>query len=345
MELKLAFVGFGNVARTFARMLAKHGPALERDYDLRYLSTGVATAHHGCITATAGIDLLQAAAHVDRGSSLTDIPGTLSVADTLSLIKNCDADILFETTPLSAIDGQPATTFIEAALERGVHVVTANKGPIAFGYSALSRIAERTGSILRFEGTVMDGAPVFNLVESCLPGIRVLGFRGVLNSTTNLILSSMEDGRSFDDGLAEAQRRGIAEADAGYDIDGFDAAVKAVALANVLMSAETRPGNVDRKGIRDISVKDIKEAAADGMAIRLVARGRSTPDGINLRVAAEKVPQTSPLGAVRGTSNVLILETDLMGELAIVENEPGVDQTAYALLSDMIEIQKRLLKS
>ena len=161
----------------------------------------------------------------------------------------------------------------------------------------------------------MDGAPVFNLVEQCLPGVRVLGFSGVLNSTTNLILTGMESGRSFEECLAEARRRGIAEANADYDIDGWDAAMKAVSLANVLMYADSRPVGVDREGIRNVRVEDIERAARSGKAIRLVARGKRSTDGVKLAVAPEWVPLTSALGSVCGTSNVLVLETDLRGAL------------------------------
>jgi len=342
MQLKLAFIGFGNVARAFARMLSEQQSALAIKYGLRWQTTAIATANHGCITSTAGIDPLEAVQCVERGGNLAEMRGSLTVADAPSLIKNCNADLLFETTPLSAVDGEPAATHIRSALARGIHVITANKGPIAFAYSELKSLAAEAGVSFRFEGTVMDGAPVFNLVEDCLPGVRVLGFSGVLNSTTNLILTGMEAGRSFDASLAEARRRGIAETNADHDIDGWDAAVKAVALANVLMNADARPVDVTREGIRNVRVEDLKEAARSGMTIRLVARGKRPTDGVKLTVAPELVRLSSALGCVRGASNVLVLETDLMGEIAIVENEPGIDQTAYALLSDMIRIHKRL---
>lgn len=340
MNLQLAFIGFGNVARAFARMLDEQQSALELEYGFRWQTTAIATASRGCITSTVGIDLLEAAGCVERGGNLAELPESIAVADALSMIKTCSADILFETTPLNAVDGEPATTHIRSALARGIHVVTANKGPIAFAYSELKSLAAEACASFRFEGTVMDGAPVFNLVECCLPGVQVLGFSGVLNSTTNLILTGMESGRSFEDSLAEASRRGIAEANADYDIDGWDAAVKAVAIANVLMNADARPVDVAREGIRSVRVEDLREAARSGMAIRLVARGKRPTDGVKLTVAPEWVPVSSALACVRGTSNVLVLETDLMGEIAIVEDEPGIDQTAYALLSDMIRIHK-----
>ena len=342
VELKLALIGFGSVARAFARMLAERQSNLELEYGLRCRTTAIATANHGCITSTIGIDLVEAASSVERGASLSLIPNTVVLSDPISVINNCDADILFEVTPLNAIDGEPATTHIRTALARGLHVVTANKGPIAFAYSDLKAVAAEAGLSFHFEGTVMDGAPVFNLVQTCLPGVRVLGFSGILNSTTNLILSGMESGHSFEESLAEARRRGIAEANADHDIDGWDAAVKAVALANVLMDADARPIDVVRQGIRNVTVEDLDGATRSGKAIRLVARGKRSSGGVTLTVTPESVPLNSPLGCARGTTNVLIIETDLMGEIAVVEDEPGIDQTAYALLSDLIRIRQHL---
>jgi homoserine dehydrogenase len=340
MDLRLAFIGFGNVARAFARILNLRESQIARDYDLQFKTTAIATTRHGCIISSDGIDLLEAIACVESDGTLTELGDSLSVTDSVALIECCNADIIFETTPLNPVSGEPAITHIRSALTRGIHVVTANKGPIAFAYRELKSLAYQRRASFRFEGTVMDGTPVFNLVESCLPGAQVLGFGGVLNSTTNLILTGMESGRSFEESLAEAQHRGIAEANADYDIDGWDAAVKAVALANVLMDSDSRPSDVRREGIRGIEVEDLKSATAAGMAVRLVARGNRTSNGVELTVAPEKVPLASVLGSVRGTSNALVLETDLMGEIAIVETDPGVAQTAYALLSDLISIRK-----
>jgi len=341
MHLRLAFIGFGNVARAFARILHLRESKLAERYDLRFSITAIATARHGCIISKDGIELLKAVACVESGGSLTELRDAIDVRDSATLIERCNADLVFETTPLNPDNGEPAITHIRSALTRGIHVVTANKGPIAFAYRELESLASLHGAAFRFEGIVMDGTPIFNLVDSCLPGARVLGFSGVLNSTTNLILTGMEAGQSFEECLADAQRRGIAEADAANDIDGWDAAVKAVALANVLMDSDSRPADVDRKGIRGIKVEDLKSAATAGMALRLVARGKQTTNGVKLTVAPEEVSASSVLGSVRGTSNALVLETDLMGEIAIVETDPGVEQTAYALLSDLIRIRVR----
>lgn len=339
MERRIAFIGFGNVARAFARILSTRRARLAEEFDLTLRTTAIATARHGCVLAE-NIDLDEAAAVVERGQQLTTLAGAVAVADVASVVAGCDADVVFETSPLNPLTGEPATSYIRGALARSLHTVTANKGPLAFAYRELSALAAEKNARFRFEGTVMDGAPVFNLVESCLPAAEILGFAGLLNSTTNIILNGMEAGVSFDEALAEARRRGIAEADADYDIDGWDAAVKAVALANVLMQADARPLEVTRRGIRGISAAELRDTLAEGNAIRLIARGERTRAGVRLSVGPEAVRLASPFGDAHGATNLLTLKTDLMGELTLIETDPGVEQTAYALLSDLLHIHQ-----
>jgi homoserine dehydrogenase len=186
----------------------------------------------------------------------------------------------------------------------------------------------------------MDGAPIFNLVHDCLPAVRVLGFHGVLNSTSNLILGLMESGQTLSEALIEAQRLGIAEANADYDIDGWDAVLKAKALANVLMNAEDNAVEIHRLGIRSVTAEQLAAAKREGFALRLIARASLEPGRVTISVAPERVASSSIL-AVTSTSNVLVLLTDLMGELALLETEPGLRQTAYALLSDLLHLMPR----
>ncbi len=345
MDLKLAFVGFGNVARDFARILSERQAQLADQYGISWRATAIATARHGSIISAEGIDLIEAAQRVERGENLPGLRGVAEKKDAIELVESCEADLLFETTPLNADTGEPAITIIRRALARSINVVTANKGPVAFAYHELHALARQHRVGFKFEGTVMDGAPVFNLIERCLPATKVVGFAGVLNSTTNLILTGMEEGHSFDSALAEAKRLGIAEANADYDLDGWDAAVKAVALANVLMSSNVRPQMVERRGIRDITEADLALAAQTGRTIRLVSRARVTDGRLRLSAMPESIPLASPMGSARGTTNVLMIETDLMGEIAVFEHEPGVRQTAYALLSDFISIHQESARS
>jgi homoserine dehydrogenase len=251
-------------------------------------------------------------------------------------------EIVIENTTLNPETGEPAISHIRAAFARSMHVITANKGPIAHAYAALSEEARLAGIQFRFESVVMDGAPVFNLVRNNLPGCKILGFTGVVNSTTNVVIQALENGRALAEGIEEAQKIGIAEADASYDIDGWDAAAKAAALANVLMNARMTPLDVDRKGIGRLTPQKLAELKAQGKRVRLVARARIVKDVVKLRVRAEVLDDTDILASVRGTSNILVLETDLMGKVGTVELSPGVEQTAYGIFSDLVDIAKTL---
>ena len=337
MVLRLAFVGFGNVARAFARMLEARRHQLEGEFGLSWRVTAIATARHGCVISDSAIDLMEAVRLCESGGSL-ELPGAIKIGDASQMLEQCEADVLFETTTLNPDNGEPAISYIRGALERGINVVTANKGPLAFAHRRLREAARDHQVSFRYEGAVMDGTPIFNLIECCLPAIKVLGFEGVLNSTTNHILTGMQEGRSFDDCLDEARRLGITEADADYDIDGWDTAVKAAALANVLMGADIRPAEVERMGIRGVTFEELSSAIEKGSVIRLVARASYSGDRPRLIVGPQMIPLTSPLALSKGTSNALILRTDLMGTLAIFETDPGIEQTAYALLSDLLRI-------
>jgi homoserine dehydrogenase len=251
-------------------------------------------------------------------------------------------NIVVEITTLNPATGEPAISHIRAAFARSIHVITANKGPIAHAYSALMEDARRAGVEFRFESIVMDGAPVFNLVRNNLPGCKIRGFTGVVNSTTNVVIQALENGRTLAEGIEEAQRIGIAEADASYDIDGWDAAAKTAALANVLMDARMTPLDVDRRGIGRLTPEKVAELKKQGKRVRLVARARMVKDAVKLRVRAEVLDDTDILASVRGTSNILVLDTDLMGKVGTVELSPGVEQTAYGIFSDLVDIAKTL---
>lgn len=251
-------------------------------------------------------------------------------------------EVVVEITTLNPATGEPAISHIRAAFARSKHVVTANKGPIAHAYAALSQEAKQAGVEFRFESTVMDGAPVFNLVRNNLPGCKIRGFTGVLNSTTNVVIQAMSEGRTLQEGVEEARRIGITEADASYDIEGWDAAAKTAALANVLIDARKTPLDVDRRGVGRLTPERMLALKAQGRTIRLVSRARVTAGGIRLRVRGEVLPETDILASARGTSSLLLFDTDLMGTVGTVEINPGVEQTAYGVFSDLVDIAKAL---
>jgi homoserine dehydrogenase len=249
--------------------------------------------------------------------------------------------VVMETTVLDIEAGQPATDHIRAALASGADVVTANKGPVAFAYRELASLARSAGRSFLFEGAVMDGIPIFNFVRETLPAVRVLGFRGIVNSTTHHILTAMEQGREFDEALREMQAQGIAEADPSMDVDGWDASAKTAALINVLMGGDVTPRDIDRTGIGGVSGPDVREARARGERLRLVASARfdgGRPVGC---VAPTPVPNDDLLARLTGAQNALIFDTDILGEVAVLQLDSGLTQTAYALLSDLVTIRRR----
>ncbi len=331
-ELKLSLAGFGRVGRGFARLLLEKERYLRRACRVACRVTGIATARHGSLIDEGGIDLRWALRRIEKGDKIGPD------RDTVSFIKACPAEILFEITLLNPRTGQPAIRHIKAAFASGKHVVTANKGPIAIAYKSLQAMAERRKLLFRFEGAVMDGAPIFNLVRHGLPATKVLGFRGILNSTTNIILSAMERGATFGQALKRAQDLGIAEANPDYDVDGWDAASKAAALANVLMGANIKPAQVDRKGIRGITGSDLARARRLGKRIKLVARASRRGRAVEVSVAPEMLPATDVLASTYDSQCALTLATDTMREITIFEGENDYHQTAYALFSDMVDI-------
>ena len=251
-------------------------------------------------------------------------------------------EVVMEITPLEPETGEPAITYIRRCFLRHRHVITANKGPLAHAYADLNMEARRAGVEFRFESTVMDGSPIFNMTRNCLPGVTIHGFKGVLNSTTKVVINAMRDGKSMAEGIAEAQRLGIAETDASDDIDGWDSAAKVAALANVILDARTNPNEVDRMGIGHLTTTDMVALKSEGKTICLVCRGRRTAEGLKLSVKPEVLPETDLLATLRGTSNFLLFETDLMGEVGVISIEPGVEQTAYGLFSDLVDIARSI---
>jgi len=314
---RLALIGYGSVARALAPLLrAQHAR-------FPFRITGVHT-RHGTVVSPCGVP-----ADPAFGPAAASIEEFLDAAH---------ADVAVELTALNPATGEPAISHIRAAFARGMHVVTANKGPIAHAYADLRDMAERQHVQFRFESTVMDGAPVFNLVRYNLPAVRVLGFTGALNSTSKLVIEAMERGGSFEDGLALARKLGVAEADSSFDVEGWDSAAKTAALANVLMDARTTPQAVSTRGIARLTPERIAELSRAGKTVRLISRARRNARGITLRVRAEVLDKADVLACVQGTSNVLLLHTDLMGTIGTVSISPGVEQTAYGVFADLVDV-------
>lgn len=346
MTLRVALCGLGAVGRELLRLMERTRGRLAREEGLVLRVTGTASRSRGAHIRAFGFaprDLLHAP--WKRANVGADETAPSRVDPTLTWIRQVPADVLVELTPLAAHTGQPALTYLEAALARGLHVVTANKGPIAWGWPRLARAAERTGARIYHEGTVMDGAPVFALRGEALAGCRVLGFRGIVNSTSHYLLQEVERGHSASSALAEMQRRGIAEADPHHDLEGWDAAIKTAVLASAFLGGYLRPDRVRRRGIERLTEASIRRAAAEGRPWRLIAEGGRDRGRVWGRVAPRRLGPEDPLRHLPGTTNALTLTTDLLGDLTLIELEPGLQQTASAVLMDLVRLGRALRSS
>lgn len=347
-QLVLALVGFGHVGRRFVRLLEEVGDRLSFEWRL----AAIATRHHGSVVDPDGVDVRRALATVGALQSLDRLdpsPRERSGIDVIRHVTDALADeaadgnlVVVETTVLDIDRGEPAVAHVRSSLEGLAHVVTTNKAPAAFAYGALDALAEAVDRVFFFEGAVMDGVPIFNLVRETMPAVTIQGFRGVINTTCQHVLSEMERGSDMHIALAEMQAKGIAEADPSHDLDGWDAAAKTAALVNALMNGEITPHDVARCGIRDIAQREIAEAVSLGRRIRLVASASRHEGRLDARVEPEMLDLDDPLAALGPSENALFLHTDLLGDIGIVQRTSSVTQTAYAILSDLTHISQRL---
>lgn len=309
-------------------MLISKETELRRKYDVRWRLTGVASRRIGWVADAGGLNpIATLGGHLPANG-----PGARNVREWLERAK---ADVMFEASSLNAHTGQPATDHLVAALESGAHAISANKGPLVHSYRELIALAKEKGRQFLFESTVMDGVPIFSIFPLGLPATELRGFSGVLNSTTNVVLTEVEKGRSFDEAVKRAQSLGIAETDPSHDLDGWDAAVKAAVLATVLMGADTRIDQVQRAGIRELSSEKVRAARAAGMRYKLVCRAERRGDGVECRVGPELLLLSDPMAGLEGTSSAIRFDLDVFS-LSLVEHNPGVEATAYGLLADFL---------
>jgi homoserine dehydrogenase len=327
----LCLLGFGNVNRTLVRLLDERQKELRERHSIAWQITGVASRRLGWIADPAGLPV-----SVLAGGGSPAAADFSSAADIGSWLECAEADVLFEATALNVHTGQPASDYIRAALEQGAHAITANKGPVVYAYEELSKLAEAKGRRFLFESTVMDGVPIFSLFRENLPTVHLQGFRGVLNSTTNVILSDMERGQSFEHALAKVQELGVAETDVTHDIEGWDATVKVAELVTVLMGVPLKPAEIQREGIRNLKPEALRNACSQGKRYKLVCRARRTAHSVEASVRPELLPLSDPLAQVEGTSSIVYFETDIFPGLVITEHSPGLEATAFGMLADFI---------
>jgi len=345
MEYKIMMIGCGTVGQGLLEILHRKAEFLRDCHDFEPRVVAITDMMKGTVVAPEGLQIDRLLETLKAGKKLNDYDGprqkTEDYLEPLDLIDQVEADIMAEMTYTDIKTGEPATSYIKKALRTGKHVVTSNKGPAALHYAELQELARVNRRHFRIEGTVMSGTPVFHLFENGLAGNELRQVKGILNGTTNFILSKMEmDGLEYDEALKLAQQLGYAEADPTADVEGFDAVAKVVILANALMGGKIRPADVQRRGISHLRKKDIQEAREAGLRYKLIASVRKDSDKIEASVAPEKLPLTDPLAGVMGAQNALTFETDLMGKVTIQGAGAGRIETGFSILSDMLAIAR-----
>jgi len=333
----LALVGLGNVNRTLAEVIHTEGAALAEELGFTLTITAITDLLFGTIADPDGVDLAAVLA-LKKGETFVSIGGTDAV-DNEKFIRTAPADIVAEATFTNPVDGEPAVSHVRWALESGKSVCTTNKGPAAFAADELKALAAKNGVRFEFEGAVMSGTPVLRLASGPLKGVGMKSFSGILNGTSNYILGRMESGLSQEDAIKEAQDLGYAEADPTADIGGSDVRLKVVVLAHELLGAHLAPGDVPTQGITTITPEMIARAAADGKRWKLIGQGSRAEDGtIACSVAPQELDPGHPLFGISGATNAVMFDTRFLGPVTISGPGAGREETAYALLSDIIAI-------
>ncbi|MDO8297686.1 MAG: homoserine dehydrogenase [Caulobacter sp.] len=340
MTIRLGLVGFGGVNRALVDILRGR----RDDVGGYFTVTAVSDLYQGSAFAAGGLDLdLLRELPLVRGA-LESAPGGSTKADNDALVASPDVDVVVEASVTDPLRGEPALTLCRAALSAGKSVVTANKGPAVFALRDLLALAATHGVHFLFEGAVMSGTPVLRAARLAYPGAKFSGFRGVLNGTSNYVLGRMESGASLAEAVKEAQREGYAEADPTADIEGHDARLKVVILANLLLGADLRPSDVACDGLSGLDPRQVAQAPAGAPPGRwkLIGRAQRHPDGrVEAEVGPLRLELDDPLAGVCGPTNALTLEADDLGPTTIVGPGAGRAQTAFALLSDLLELRAR----
>lgn len=335
--MRVLLLGFGNVGQKLAEILTaeRHEHPGLGGLDLEF--AGIFTRSHGSLAGS--IELETALREFRAAGRFSSRSPQFSTQTALEAVRGLDYDVLVELTVLSIRErGEPALSHVREALQRGRHVVTANKAPLAFAYEELTALARERNVQLLHESTVMDGAPVFGLARSSLRGCVIRGLSGILNSTTNFVLNEMERGVALDAAVKTAQAEGFAEADPSHDLDGWDAAAKITVLANALMGASQTPFDVEREGITQVTPVRIAALSKAAKRLKLVCRAWRDGAWVRTRVGLEEVRLDHPFATMSGNGSVLRIETDLMGPIVIAQEEPTLSDTAYGVLNDLLAV-------
>ena len=335
--MRIILCGFGVVGQSFAKLLESRSEDLYVRYGLKPKIVGVFDKTGG-VTDTSGLDISRLIDTKRKHNSVKKYSEKENNVSGLDMINNLNAEILIETTASNYKDAEPGMTHIINAMKQGLHVISVNKGPLALAFPSLLELAEYNNILFRFSGTVGGGTPILNYAKNSLGGEQIISFDGILNGTTNYILTNMAKGMSFNDSLKDAKKRGYVEADESLDLDGLDAAAKLVILANWIMGMKVTMPDIKRTGIRKVNEEDIKTAASKNCAVKLIASCNK-----ELVVEPKEILVNDPL-CVSGTLNAISFTSEHSGTQTVIGRGAGGIETASSVLRDLINIRNEIAK-
>ena len=333
--MRIILCGFGVVGQNFAKLLLSRSEDLYALHGLKPRIVGVFDSK-GAAASSAGLDLNRLLKVKKRDGGIRRYHNKEKDANGADMISGMEAEVLIETTPSNYKDAEPGMSHIVNAMKNGLHVITVNKGPLALAFPSLMELATYNQVLLRFSGTVGGGTPILDYAKNSLRGERIVSFQGILNGTTNYILTNMANGMNFKAALTDAKKKGYVETNASLDIDGFDAAAKLVILANWIMDMKVTIKDIERKGISKVTPSDIKKAAARKCAVKLIASCNR-----ELVVAPKEIPLDDPL-CVNGTLNAITFNSEHSGQQTIIGRGAGGMETASSILRDLLDIKQEM---
>ena len=334
--MRLILLGFGVVGQSFVKLLLSHSTDLYNDYGIKPKVVACAD-NGGIVTCDQGLDLDRLLNVKKKKKSIIHYGSKGNRSEILDVIENIDAEVVIELTPTNIVDGEPGKNHIISAMKSGKNVITVNKGPLALEFPSLMELAEYNRIAFKFSGTVGGGTPILEFAKRCLKGDRIISFEGILNGTTNYILSKMYEGLNFSEALQDASEKGYAEKDPTLDVDGFDAAAKLVIASNFVMNMKSTMKDVSREGIRDVKPSQVLTERKNGNAMKLIA----SCDGKNLVVKPKPVSMKDPI-CVDGILNAITFTCQHSGQQTIIGKGAGGMETASAILRDLIDIRSTI---
>lgn len=336
--MRIILCGFGVVGQNLVKLLDSRSEDLYARFGLKPRIVGV-TDRKGSAQESSGLDLSRLIAVKKKFGSVKKYGNGKNKQTGLDLINNLDADVLVETTTSNYKDAEPGMSHITSAMKQGLHVISVNKGPLALAFPSLMELATYNQVLLKFSGTVGGGTPILDYAKNSLRGERISSFAGILNGTTNYILTNMANGMTFESALQDAKKKGYVEEDESLDLDGLDAAAKLVILANWIMDFKVTLPDIKRIGIRKVTTSDIQKASKNNCALKLIASCNK-----DLIVSPKEISLNDPL-CVNGTLNAISFTSEHSGTQTIIGRGAGGIETASSILRDLLDIRQEISKN